>query len=120
MHPVPPDGSEHAKIKRAFRAATFMKWGSVPLMLIAGVVAVLIASFSARRYLGIGFLLLAWAALLLFGYSKARCPRCGQVWKSRTGMFLVAPVLILFAGDDEMDSFVCRRCGLDIGFGLRE
>ena len=120
MRRIRPDRSEHAKIRSAFRAATFMKWGSVPLMVCAGVVAVLIASFSSRRYLGFGFLLLAWAALLFFGYSRARCPRCGQVWWSRTGMFLVAPVLILFGGDDETDSFVSRRCGLDIGFGLRD
>jgi hypothetical protein len=120
MRPIRPDRAEHPKIRKAFRAATFMKWGSVPLMILAVVVAKVIASFSSRWYFGVGFLLLAWAALLVFGYSRARCPRCGQVWWSRTGMFLVAPVLILFGGDDETDSFVCRRCALDIGFALRE
>ena len=120
LRPIRPDRAEHVKIRKAFRAATFMKWGSVPLMLLAGVVAILIASFSSRRFLGLGFLLLAWSTLLVFGYSRARCPRCGQIWWSRTGLFLIAPVLILFGDEDEMDSFVCRRCGLDIGFGLRE
>jgi len=119
MRPIRPDRAEHAKIRKAFRAATFMKWGSVPLMGIALVVTGLIASSSGRRF-ALPFLLLAWGALLAFGYWRARCPRCGQVWWSKTGMFLVAPVLILFGGDDETDSFVCRRCGLDIGFGLRE
>jgi hypothetical protein len=119
MRPIRPDRAEHAKIRKAFRVATFMKWGSAPLMLLAGIVAVLIASLSARWYFGLGFLLLAWV-LLVFGYSRARCPRCGQVWWSRTGMLLVVPLLILFGREDEMDSFVCRRCGLDIGVGLRE
>jgi hypothetical protein len=67
MRTIRPDRSEHAKIKRAFRAATFMKWGLVPLMLLAVAVAVLISSFSSRRYLGYGFLALAWGALLFFG-----------------------------------------------------
>ena len=119
MRPIRPDRAEHAKIRNAFRVATLLKWGSAPLMIFAGIVAKLIASFSSRRYFGLGFLLLAWA-LVIFGYSKARCPRCGQVWWTRTAMFFVAPVLILFGGDDETNSFVCRRCGLDIGFGLRE
>jgi hypothetical protein len=96
-----------------------MKWGAVPLMLIAGLVAWLIGR-SSGWWFGRAFLLLAWGALLGFGYWRARCPRCGQVWWSKTGMFLIAPVLILFGGADETDSFVCRRCGLDIGFGLRE
>ena len=119
MRPIRPDRTEHSKIRKAFRAATFMKWGSVPLVGIAAIIALLIGS-SSQWYLGLGFLLLAWAALLIFGFSKARCPRCGQVWWSRTGMFVVSPWLILFGGEDETDSFVCRRCNLDIGYGLRE
>src|SRR4051794_38274400 len=116
---IRPDPAEHPKIRKAFRAATFMKWGLVPLMLVAGLVAKLVALYSSHRYLGLGVLLLA-CALVVFGYSRARCPRCWQIWWSRTGLFLVAPVLILFGGEDEMDSFVCRKCRLDIGFGLRE
>ena len=119
MRPIRPDRTEHSKIRKAFRAATFMKWGSVPLVGIAAIIALLIGS-SSRWYFGLGFLLLAWAALLIFGFSKARCPRCGQVWWSRTGMFVVSPWLILFGGEDETDSFVCRRCNLDIGYGLGE
>src|SRR5271157_680086 len=108
MRSIRPDRAEHAMIRKAFRAATFMKWCSVPLMGIALVGALLTGSFLGR-YFGLGFLLVAWAALLGFGYTMARCPRCGQVWWSRTAMFLVCPWLILFGGDDETDSFVCRR-----------
>ena len=119
MRPIRPDRAEHPRIRKAFRAATFMKWGSVPLVGIAAIVALLIGSSSGWDF-GLGFLLLAWAVLLVFGYSAARCPRCGQVWWSKTAMLVVSPWLILFGGDDETDSFVCRRCGLDIGLGLRE
>ena len=106
-------------IRKAFRAATFIKWWSMPLVGVAAIVALLIGS-SSRWYFGLGFLLLAWAVLLIYAYSTARCPRCGQVWWSKTGMFVVSPWLILFGGEDETDSFVCRRCSLDIGYGLRE
>src|SRR4051812_9024927 len=119
MRPICPDRSEHARIRRAFRAATFMKWGSVPLMGIALIVARLIR-YSSGGHSGLLFLLLAWGTLLGFGYAMARCPRCGQVWWSKTAMFIIAPWLILLGGDDETDSFVCRKCGLDIGFGLRD
>ena len=33
-------------------------------------------------------------------------------------MFFISPWLI-FGGEDETESFVCRRCRLDIGMGLR-
>lgn len=119
MRTIRPERTEHLKIKKAFRAATVMKWGSVPLMLF-GLVAAFVAAYSpSHRYLGLGILLLAYTVVVL-GHLRARCPRCGQIWWSRTGLFLVAPVLILFGREDETDSFVCRRCGLDIGFGLRQ
>jgi hypothetical protein len=118
MHPIRPDLSEYPKIRKAFRAATFMKWGSVPLMGIALLVAGFIR-YASRGYSGLVFLLLAWGALLGFGYAMARCPRCGQVWWSKTAMFVISPWLILFGGEDETDSFVCRRCHLDIGVGLK-
>src|SRR4051812_15333258 len=118
MRPIPPGPTEHAKIKKAFRAATFMKWGSVPLMGIALLVAGSIR-YSSGSCSGMVFSLLAWGALFGFGYTMARCPRCRQVWWSRTAMFAIAPWLILFGGEDETDSFVCRRCHLDIGVGLK-
>ena len=118
MRPIRPDRAEHAKIRKAFRAATFMKWGSVPLMGIALFVAGMIG-YSSHGYFGLGFLLLAWGALLGFGYATARCPRCGQVWWSKTAAFVISPWLILFGCEDETDSFVCRRCHLDIGIGLK-
>ncbi len=119
MRPIRPERAEHAKIKRAFRAATFMKWCAVPFMGMALIVAGLIR-YSSRSYAGLVFLLLAWGGLLGLGYATARCPRCGQVWWSKTVMFIIAPWLISLGGDDETDSFTCRRCGLDIGYGLRE
>ena len=119
MRPMRPDRAEQPKIRRAFRAATFMKWGAVPLMGIAQIIAFFIG-WTIGWHLGLAFLLVAWGMLFIVGYATARCPRCGQVWWSRTVMFVVAPWLILFGGDDETDSFVCRKCGLDIGFGLRQ
>ena len=113
-----PDPSEHRKIRMAFRAATFMKWAAVPLMGLALIVSLLIA-YSWRGYYGLAFLLLVWCSVLAFGYARARCPRCGQVWWPRTAVFVIAPILILFTREDETDSFVCRRCHLDIGMGLK-
>ena len=118
MRPERPDPGEYRKIKSAFRAATFMKWAAVPLMGIALVVSLLIG-YSSSGYFGLAFLLFVWGSLLGFGYAKARCPRCGQVWWPRTAMFVIAPILILFSSEDEMDSYVCRRCHLDIGIGLK-
>ncbi|MDB6029994.1 MAG: hypothetical protein JWM16_332, partial [Verrucomicrobiales bacterium] len=46
MRPIRPDRTEHSKIKKAFRAATFMKWGSVPLVGIAAIFALRIGSAS--------------------------------------------------------------------------
>jgi hypothetical protein len=120
MRPIRPDRAEHPKIKKAFRAATFMKWGSVPLAGIATIIALVIGASSAW-YIGLGFFVLAWATLFTVGYSLARCPRCGQVWWSWMGMLVLAPWwLVATGGEDETNSFVCRRCNLDIGFGLRE
>jgi len=119
MRPIRPDPAEHAKIRKAFRAATFMKWGWVPLMGIALFVSWMIF-YTAHGYSGLIFLLLAWGSLLGFGYARARCPRCGNVWWSKTAMFVIAPWMILVGGDDETDSFTCRGCGLDIGYGLRK
>jgi hypothetical protein len=121
MRPIRPDRAEHTKIKKAFRAATFMKWGSVPLAGVAAIVSVIIGAATAW-YFGLGFFLFSWAALFTVGYSTARCPRCGQVWWSRMGMLVLAPwwFVAMGGGEDETDSFVCRRCSLDIGYGLRE
>jgi hypothetical protein len=117
MRPVPPDRGEYQKIKKAFRAAKLMKWASLPLMGLSLIVSRVITYYS-NAYLGLAFLLLAWGFLLGIGYSFARCPRCGQVWWARTVMFFISPWLI-FGGEDETESFVCRRCRLDIGVGLR-
>src|SRR4051812_10454898 len=107
MCPIPPAPTEHAKIKKAFRAATFMKWGSIPLMGTALFVGRFIR-YSSGGYWGTVFILLAWGTLFGLGYIMARCPRCGQVWWSKTVTFVIAPWMILFGREDETDSFVCR------------
>jgi hypothetical protein len=121
MRTIPPERGEFPKIRRAFRAATFMKWASVPLLGVAAILAVVIGASSGWR-VGLAFYLLAWAVLFVAGYSRARCPRCAQVWWSWMGMLTLAPwwLVAAGAGQDETDSFVCRRCGLDIGMGLKE
>jgi len=118
MRPQRPDPSEHRKIRMALRAATFMKWAAVPVMGIALIVSFLIA-YSWGGYFGLACFLLVWGSLLAFTCTMARCPRCGQVWWPRTAVFVIAPILILFTSEDETDSFVCRRCHLDIGLGLK-
>ncbi len=87
------------------------------------IVAVLVGKFMIW-YLGLAIFLLSQLALIIFGYSSARCPRCGQVWWS--GMGTIAAVGGWFAvaesaeQEDETESFVCRRCRLDLGLGMRD
>ena len=121
MRPIPPEPTECPKIKKAMRAAQFMKWGAVPLAWTAALVAITIGAAS-RWYVGVGVFLAAWGTLFVAGFSRARCPRCGQVWSTRMGMVTFAPwwALVGLEGEDETESFVCRRCRLDIGLGLRE
>ena len=105
------------------RAARFMKWGATPLAGVATIAAVIIGASSAW-YFGVIAFLVMWSVLFIFGYTCARCPRCGQVWWSGMGTLAVAPwwysITESAAQEDETESFVCRRCRLDIGLGLRE
>ena len=105
------------------RAARFMKWGAT---LVAGVamIASVILGASSTWYFGVILFLIIWGFLFILGYSKARCPKCGQVWWSGMGTLMIAPwwySVTEFAGqEDETESFVCRRCRLDIGRALRK
>ena len=119
--PVQPEAAECAQIKRAMRAARFMKWGATPVAAIGVLVAVLIGAYTAW-YFGLLALLVAWGTLYILGYACARCPRCGQVWWSGYGMLGVQWWYSAesAAKADETESFVCRRCRLDIGGGLGE
>jgi hypothetical protein len=86
-------------------------------------IASIIIGASTAWYFGVLALALMWGALFIFGYSAARCPHCGQVWWSGMGTLAVAPWLFAVTEqavqEDETESFVCRRCRLDIGLGLR-
>lgn len=118
MRPVRPEPAEHAKIKKAMRVARFMRWCAPPLAGIAMITAIIIGRTS-EWYFGVIVLAVSCAALI-FGYSAASCPRCGQVWwgegtlRVRYGGVEYPPTA------DETESMVCRRCRLDIGLGLRE
>jgi hypothetical protein len=121
MRPVRPEPSEYPKIRKAYRAARFMKWWSAILMGLAAFLSYLVGHYTIW-YLGLGSVLILWGALLIGGYSKALCPHCGQIWWSaRTTLFFVLPLWLVFMGEDkdEIESFVCRRCRLDIGYGLK-
>jgi hypothetical protein len=121
MRPIRPEPSEHPKIKRAYRAAKFMKWWSNMLMGLTAILSIVVGHYTVW-YLGLVLVLILWGVLLVGGYSHARCPHCGQVWwSSRMALMFVLPLWLLFLGEDndETESFVCRRCRLDIGYGLK-
>jgi hypothetical protein len=105
------------------RAARFMKWGATLVAGVAMIISVIIGVITAW-YFGILAFVILWGALFIFGYMAARCPHCGQVWWSGMGTLAVAPWWFAAtehaAQEDETESFVCRRCRLDIGRGLRE
>lgn len=105
------------------RAARFMKWGATPLAGLA-LIAATIVGVSSSWYFGIGLFVATWSALYIVGYSAARCPHCGQVWWSALSMVLLAPwwAVIAHAAEqgDETETFVCRRCRIDIGLALRK
>jgi hypothetical protein len=121
MRPVRPEPSEYPNIRKAFRAAKFMKWWSMILLGFTAFLSFVVGRYTVW-YLGLGLLLILWGVLLIAGYSKARCPHCGQIWwSSRTTLLFIVPILLLFMGEDldETESYVCRRCRLDIGYGLK-
>jgi hypothetical protein len=75
---------------------------------------------STAWYFGIITLVVLLGVIQLFGYSAARCPRCGQTWKSSFRFPWSLAVLANAECGDETETFVCRTCRLDIGVGLRD
>jgi len=116
MRPVRPEPEELPKIKRAMRAARFMRWGSQSVVLLVLCVAIYVGGTS-EWYFGVALFVAICAPFLILGFLAARCPHCGQVWWAdgarwmRDGQYETA---------DETETMVCRRCRLDIGLGLRE
>lgn len=123
MRPIRPEPKEYARIKKAMRAARFMKWCATPVSGVAMIVSAIIGGNTAW-YFGVLAFLTMWSVLFIGGFLRARCPRCGQVWWSSMSMLTVAPWWLMAGeaaeGEDETESFVCRRCHLDIGLGLRK
>lgn len=78
-----------------------MRWTVAILSRIA-IIAGLLVGYASQWYYGA----LLWAfvyGLILCARCFARCPRCGLAWTA-----------------EELDSFVCSRCRLNIGIGLRD
>ncbi len=119
--PVRPDPTEFPRIRRAMRAARFMKYGAIPIAGVAMIASIMVGA-SIAPYVGVLTFLISCGALGLFGYSLARCPHCGQVWWA--GPFVIAPwwsaAKEFLPQEDETQSFVCRRCRIDIGLALRD
>ncbi len=67
--PVPPEPAEYPRVKKAMRAARFMKWGAVPLAWLAAIVAIGIGA-SSRWYVGLGFFLIAAAFAVADGINN--------------------------------------------------
>jgi hypothetical protein len=124
MRPIRPLPREFPSIKKAMRAARFMKWGATPLAGLAMLAAVIVGAAFAW-YFGVLLFLVTCGALFGFGYSAARCPHCGQVWSSSFGSLSAVSWWVAIAshaesGGDETETFVCRRCRLDIGYALKD
>lgn len=121
--PIRPEPDERPRIRRAMRWARFMKWGA---NLVAGVALIFAVYFgmTVAWYWGAALFVVSWGGIFILGYSQARCPRCGQVWWSGMGAIAATGGWMAVAQsaeqEDETESFVCRRCRLDIGLGLRD
>jgi hypothetical protein len=120
--PIPPEPAEHPRIRNAMRAARIMRWVSAFVIIVAPLTALVLGATTVW-YVGVVIIVIALGALS-FGYSLARCPRCGQVWwGNRSGRY-TAPswcdVSVSPPDADETQSFVCRRCRLNLGLALRE
>ena len=90
VRPVHPEPAEFPLIRKAMRAARFMKWAAPVAATAAVLLSVAIAIITAW-YVGLVLVAILWAALYGFGYGAARCPHCGQMWWSALGMFGSAP-----------------------------
>lgn len=121
--PIPPTPEERPKVRKAIRVARFMKWYATPISGLTLVFSIL-AGMVVAWYVGVVILILSWGVLFIgVGYWLARCPRCGQVWCD--GMFGIGFMgwlgpMELKPLKDETETFVCRRCRLDIGLALSD
>lgn len=112
--PVRPEPADVPQIKRAFRVARRMQWLPLLTGLPCGLGACFIGSFTSW-YIGLSVFVIVQSAVMAVGFSLARCPKCGKVW----GISELWRVGILGEADNELETLVCQRCRLDIGFGLR-
>ena len=109
------------------RVARFMKWYATPLSGLTLVFSML-AGMIVAWYVGVVILILSLGVLfIIVGHYLARCPRCGQVWWDGLGGTGFAAwnggwfaPRVLAPVKEETETFVCRRCRLDIGLGLED
>ena len=116
--PVRPEQAECLRIKKAMRAARIMKWGRLPVLGLA-VLTALIVGGTSKWYCGVGLFVVINVPFFIFVVLAARCPRCGQVWWGEGALRKFGGVEYPLP-EDETQSMVCRRCHLDIGYGMRE
>jgi hypothetical protein len=102
------------QIKKAFRAAQRMRWLPGLAGLVFAAPACVIGSLTSWQ-VGLGFFLILEASVMAAGYQAARCPKCGQVWGLGVVWWIGSSASV-----SELGTFVCRRCRLDIGLGLRD
>lgn len=102
------------------QAARFMKWVATPIQGVA-IIGSIILGAATSWYIGVLTFLVSCGAICLLGFSLARCPHCGQVWWPRRylNMPRQAGENDSMPLEDETESFVCRRCRIDIGFAFR-
>ena len=99
--PVNPEPDECPKIKRAFKFARIIGgWGGWLFARLV-IAVVLIVGVWTRWYYGLALFVVLYSCLLAVR-RQSRCPHCGSRWTS-----------------EELESFVCRECRLNIGLGLR-
>lgn len=99
---INPDPDECPKIRSAFRVARFVGGWSGWFLMRALVLVAVFVGVTTRWHFGLACFLAGFSGLLLVR-RFSQCPRCGLSWS--------AP---------ELESFVCSRCRLNIGLGLRE
>jgi hypothetical protein len=105
--PINPEPSEYPKIKKAFRAAEFSR-GIGIFFVFAIIAGSIFVGLISGWFIGVAVFVVAQGSIQWFVLSSARCPRCGYSWGR--GRF----------GGNETETFVCGRCRLNIGMGLRE
>ena len=108
--PLNPEPFEYSKIKKAFRAAKFAQGFGFLLFSSATFLGLMVTAFSSR-IVGLAIVLIS-ATVYGWIFMQGRCPRCGRFWGNSS----------YYGGPpgNELEDFVCSRCRLNIGMGLRE